>query len=532
MHKFQIVLALVTIMAALVALSRRLGVPYPILLVLGGLVLGFIPWLPDVEMKPEVVLVLFLPPLLYSDAWQTSWRDFRASLQPISMLAIGLVLITTGAVAAVAHRLVPGLPWSAACVLGAIVAPTDAVAAGQIAQRLGLPAHLVTIIEGESLVNDATALVLFSLALGAVTTGAFSIWQGLGQFVLVSAGGIGIGLGVAWLMSKVFSRLEDPPVENTLGLLVPFAAYLPAEAAHVSGVLAAVAAGLFLGQRSARLMSARTRLQAQGFWAMLTFLLNGLLFILVGLQLHIIVLRLVHRHFAGLIFDALCVSLTVIGARIAWVFLVMYLPLALRGRRDTDTDIPPRRTVAVLSWMGLRGGISLAAALAIPFTLPGGTPFPERDLLIFITYGVILATLVGQGLSVPWLIRRLHVQEDGIADREENLARKEAAQAASARLQTLAGEPWVPDTLAAFLTTLYAERTLRYSTRNDGTRDTVLEEHAAAYRRLKHALVSSEREAVIALRDRGAISDTVLSRVEHDLDLESLRLGDDSLEGI
>ncbi len=531
MPDFQIVVGLVTIVAALVALSRRLGVSYPILLVLGGLALGFIPWLPDVEMKPNVVLALFLPPLLYSDAWRTSWRDFRANLRPIGLLAIGLVVITSAAVAAVAHALVPGLPWGAAFVLGAIVAPTDAVAPGQIAQRLGLPARLVTIVEGESLVNDASALVLFSLALGAVTTGKFSAWHGLGQFAAVSAGGIFLGLAVAWLMGKIFNRLEDPPVENTLSLLVPFVAYMNAEALHVSGVLAAVAAGLYLGQRSAGFQSARTRLQAQGFWSMLTFLLNGLLFILVGLQLHIIVLRLAHRHFGTLIVDALWVSLTVIAARIVWVFPATFLPrIVSRGIRKRE-PAPSRRATAVLSWMGLRGGISLAAALAIPFALPNGRPFPERDLLIFITFGVILATLVGQGLTLPWLIRRLHVEEDGIADREETMARLKAAQAASTRLEALASEPWVPDSLAAFLKTFYAERAERYSARAGDTRDQDREERADAYRRLRRELVSSEQDAVIALRDQGAISDAVLTRVQRDLDLETLHLEEDNSLG-
>ena len=526
MHDFRLMLVLLTLVAALVALSRRLGVPYPILLVLGGLVLGFIPWLPDVEMQPDIVLLLFLPPLLFSDARRTSWRDFRASIRPIGLLAINLVIITTVAVAAVAHSIVPGLPWAAAFVLGAIVAPTDAVAAGQIAQRLGLPTRLVTIIEGESLVNDASALVLFNIALGAAATGVFSFWAGVGQFFLVSAGGVAIGLTVAWLMGKIFSRLEDPPVENTLGLLVPFAAYLPAEALHVSGVLAAVAAGLYLGQRGARYTSAETRLQGQGFWSMLTFLLNGLLFILVGLQLHIIVLHIAHRHFGNLIADALWVSLTVIIARIIWAFTATYLPAKLSRRLRELDPLPPPRSVGVLSWMGLRGGISLAAALAIPFTLPGGAPFPDRDLILFVTFGVILATLVGQGLSLPWLIRRLGVETDGKADREENMARLKAAESAAARLEQLAGEPWVPDSLAAYLRKFYAEQTERYCARGGDQHDGDREEFAAAYSRLRRELVSAERETVIGLRDDGIISDPVLARVQHDLDLEFLRLDD------
>jgi Na+/H+ antiporter len=365
------------------------------------------------------------------------------------------------------------------------------------------------------------------MALTAAATGMFSVGIGVGQFALVSVGGLAIGLMIAWMLERILRRLEDSPIENTLGLLAPYAAYLSAETLHVSGVLATVAAGLYLGQRSSRFMGARTRMQASGVWSMLTFLLNGLLFILLGLQLHIIVLRLAHQHFPSLILDALWIGLTVIVARIVWIFPAAYLPRWISRRVRERERRPPLRAIAVLSWMGLRGGISLAAALAIPFMLPSGQPFPDRDTLIFITFGVILVTLVGQGLSLPPLIRWLGVEADGSVDREESTARLRAAEAASARLEVLAGESWVPDSLASFLRSFYAEQTERYCARDDGGQDDEREQHAAAYSRLKRELVAAEREAVISLRDQGTISDEALARVQRDLDLEALRLGDE-----
>lgn len=527
MREIELVLALLAAVGVLVTLARRVQIPYPILLVLGGLGLSLTPGLPRVTLEPDLALLLFLPPILFAAAEFTSLRDFRANLRPIGLHSIGLVLFTTLVVALLAHALIPGLGWPAAFALGAIVAPPDAIAATAVAQRLGVPRRLITVLEGESLVNDATALVAYRMALGAAATGMFSLAEATWRFVLVAVGGILVGLVVGWLVVWLWRQLHDPPVEVLISLIAPFAAYLPAEMLGASGVLATVAAGLYSGRHAPRALGTAARVQSRAFWQTLIFLINGLVFTLIGLQLAGIVERFSVEQLVPLLGIGVLVSLGVIIARIVWIFPATYLPRALSpGLRARDPS-PPWQHVAILAWAGLRGVVSLAAVLALPLALGDGTPFPQRDLLILITFCVILATLVGQGLTLPWLIRRLGVGDDRVAEHEEFHAREAAVEAAVARIEQLGAE-W-PDhrPLIDTLRSVYAHRASHMGEhRHDGAEPALPAEdqELLEHRLIRHAVIESEREAVIALRDRGVINDHVLRRVERDLDLEELRM--------
>jgi Na+/H+ antiporter len=538
--EIEAILILLAAVAALATLANRIKIPYPILLVLGGLVLGFVPGLPRVDLEPEVVFLLFLPPLLYVSAIFTSWRDFRANLRPISLLAVGLVLMTTCVVAAVAHWAID-LPWASAFVLGAIVSPTDAIAATSVAQRLGVPRRIVTVLEGESLINDATGIVAYRIAVGAVVVGTFSLWQAGLQFVIGAIGGIAVGLAVGWVI--IWARrhaADDPDVQNTISLLTPFTAYLLAEEpSHwawgqlglpgefaFSGVLAVVTTGLYLGRRAPGVVSPETRLQGYAFWELVTFLLNGLIFALIGLQLEGIMERLSERtpySVPELVLYGALVSLAVILARFLWVFPATYVPRWLSRHIRQHDPSPPVRQVTVIAWTGMRGVISLAAALALPLTTAGGEPFPGRDIILFLTFCVILATLVVQGLSLPVLIRALGLEDDGSQEREEITGRIEVANAALARIEELVQENWVREDTAERVRGLYNYRRSRFAARSDGD-DDGLEERSVAYQHLTRELLRAQRMTLIRLRNEGWIGDEVMHRIEHDLDLEESRL--------
>jgi CPA1 family monovalent cation:H+ antiporter len=511
--------------AVLLVADAFTDVPYPILFTLGGLVLGFMPGVPNVELNPDLVLVIVLPPLLYSAAFFSSLRDLRANLRPISMLSIVLVLATTFTVAAIAHAVIDGLSWKAAVVLGAIVSPTDPIAATTIARRLGAPRRVVTIVEGEALINDATALIVYRFAVAAIVTGAFSLGHATAEFGGSVAGGIAIGLAVGWVVAQVRRRLDDPPVEITLSIMTAYFAYLPAVALHASGVVAAVTTGIYLGWQAPRVVtSPSTRLQSQAVWEILVFVLNALLFILLGLQFQHILDALQGYSAATLIGYGALVGAAVIVVRILWVFPLAYVPRWLfRSIRERD-PYPPWQLPMMVSLMGLRGAVSLAAALAIPLETDAGAPFPARELIIFLTFCVILATLVIQGLSLPAVIRLLAVDDDGSAQREENKARIHAAKAAVARIDELASEDWVRDTTADRMRALYDYRMRRFRARFDDGDDGALEEQSIGYQRLRRAALDAERGAVVDLRNRGMINDEVMMRVIRDLDLEDTRL--------
>jgi Na+/H+ antiporter len=523
MLELQVVLGLLVAVAVLGIVARRLGVPQPIVLVIGGLLIGLLPIVPRIDLPPELVFVLFLPPLLYVAAFFTSVRDFRAQARPILRLALGLVLATTAGVAVVVHWLVPDLSWPAAFALGAIVSPPDAVAATAIFRQVRVPRAVATVLEGESLLNDATGLVAYRFAVAAIVIGGFSMLDVTVNFVYAAAVGVAIGLVIGWLVGKVRRLLQDPPVEITISLLTPFAAYLPAEAVHASGVLATVMCGIYLGRQSPYLMDAATRVQSRAVWETLVFLIDGLVFILIGLQLRGILADLGQRSPLVLAVVALVVCVSVVLIRFAWVFVTDLPRLVRRESRGAW------REDVVVSWVGMRGVVSLGAALALPLSTASG-PFPERDLLIFLTVCVIVVTLIGQGLSLPWVLRVVRLQTDDIAAHEAAHARAVATGAAVERIDELARE-W-PDHLPLIdtLRGQYAHRVSHLGEHvdlADGThlpRASEAEQELIEHRAIRHAVIEAERSAIIDLRDNGEINDDVLREIERDLDLEELRM--------
>jgi CPA1 family monovalent cation:H+ antiporter len=522
-HDALVLLALLLAGAGLLVLAPIARVPYPIFLVLGGLALGFVPGLPHVELSPEIVLVAILPPLLYSAAFFTSLRDLRRNARPLTLLAVGLVLTTTVAVAAVCHYAID-LSWSVSFVVGAIVAPTDAVAATAIAARLGIPRRLVAIIEGESLINDATALVAYGFAVTAVMTGTFSLWHATWRFVVNVVGGIAIGIVAGWIIRAVRSRLAHSPTDIAIALLSGYFAYLPAEAAGVSAVLAAVTVGVFVGWFTPQLTTPETRLQGDAVWSILVFLLNALLFGLVGLQLRSILDSLAGHSAGSLVADGLVVSAAVVVTRLVWAYPSTYVPRLLFPRIRERDPYPPWQYPMLIGWAGMRGAISLAAALALPLTTDAGAPFPQRELIIYLAFCVILATLVFQGLSLPGVIRLLRLEDDGIAAKEETKARLHAAQAALERLEELVSEDWVRDDTAERVRGQYRFRQNRFRARFDDGDDGAIEERSQNYQRLLRELHNAERQALLALRREGRINDDTMNVVLRDLDLEDARL--------
>jgi Na+/H+ antiporter len=519
-HDQLVLVALLIGLAALLIAAPVFRIPYPIFLVLGGLALGFVPGVPNLELPPDVVLVAVLPPLLYTTAFFTPLRELRANARAIGVLAVGLVLATTLTVALVAHAAIDGMSWAAAFALGAIVAPTDPLAATAIMRRLGVPRRLVSIIESESLVNDGTALVLYRVAVVAAVSGEFSVWDGSWRLVWSVVGGVGIGLVAGFLIAAVRRRLDNPPVEVTISLMTGYLAFIPASAAEASGVLAVVTAGVYLGWRTPELTSVQTRLQGLAVWGIIVFVLNALVFALVGLQLSSILDSLTGIPPSELVTYALLVTGTVIVTRIVWLPFFTHLPYWLRGQPRGK----PFSQSFLISWAGMRGAVSLAAALAIPLTTDAGTAFPERDLIIFLTFCVILGTLVVQGLTLPGVIRMFRIQPDDGEEREDAEARIRAADAALARIDELVAEDWVREDTAERMRGLYRFRQSRFSSRFDGESDGAVEEQSQAYQRLRRELLDAERAAIVQLGREGAVSGDVVNRVVRDLDLEDARL--------
>jgi monovalent cation/hydrogen antiporter len=519
-----VLLGLLAAGAALLALAPSARVPYPILLVLGGIAIGFVPGVPHVALRPEIVLVAVLPPLLYAAAFFTSLRDLRRNVRPLSLLALGLVLVTVVGVAAVCHVGISGLSWPTCFVIGAIVAPTDAVAATAIASRLGVPRRLVAIIEGESLINDATALVAYAFAVTAVLTGSFSLWHAAWRFVVDVLGGVAIGFAVGFVLRRIRRRLDHSPTEIAIALLSGYFAYLPAEAAGVSAVLAVVTVGVYVGWYTPELTTVQTRLQGDAVWEILVFLLNALLFGLVGLQLRPILDALSGTSTTTLLADAVIVSAAVVVIRLIWIYPATYVPRLLFRRIREHDPSPPWQYPTLIGWAGLRGAVSLAAALALPLHTDSGAPFPARELIIYLAFTVIIATLVLQGLSLPLLIDLLGLEEDGTAAKEEVKARLHAAEAALGRLEELAAEDWVREDTAERLRGAYRFRQNRFAARFDETDDGTIERRSQDYQRLRRELLNAERGAVVELRRQGRISDEIMNRVQRDLDLEDARL--------
>lgn len=510
--------------AALAALARVLSIPYPIVLVLGGAVIGFVPGLPHVALDPEVVLVVFLPPLLYWAALSANFRDMRENLRGLTLSSVGLVLATMAAVAAVAHTLVPGLSWPAAFALGAILSPTDPLAAGLVMRRLGVPRRLVSVVEGEGLFNDATALVAYRVAVAAIVGESFSLGLAGLAFVAGAVGGIAIGLVVGWLIVAIRRRTTDAQVSLTISLLSGYAAFIPANALGASGVLAAVTTGLYVGIRGVPVLSAPTRLQGVMVWDILNFLINAVLFVLIGLQLRSAIDGLAGHTTTALVSYALSAAGVVILVRLAWFFVVPYLIRAIDRRASQRARRVGARYRLVLAWSGMRGSVSLAAALALPLTTEAGVPFGQRDLIVFLAFAVIFATLVVQGLSLPGLIRLLRISDGGAEAREELRARLAATHAALAHLDELAEQEWTREDSVERLRRAYEYRKRRLGARTGKISDEGYEDRSLAYQQMVRAVLEVQRVTVLKLRNEGEISNEVMTRIVREFDLEEARL--------
>jgi Na+/H+ antiporter len=519
MNLLEVILFLMLCAVALGWVARHFNFPYPIALVIGGGALGLVPQLPQMPFDPQFILVLVLPPILYQAALLTSWRDFKANIRPIGSLAIGLVIATTLAVGAAVKFLVPEIPWAAAFVLGAIVSPPDAVAATAILSRLNIPRRVVTVLEGESLVNDASGLVIYKFAVAAVLTGAFSLFDASMQFVAVAVSGVVVGYLMGYLFVFVHRYLGDSFIEVLTTLSVPYIAYIFAESMHASGVLAVVTAGLVRGRYSPEIVSAKTRVIARSAWNLLVFMLNSLVFILIGIQLSGAAERLAGQTAGQLVIYAGLVSSVAILVRFAWIYAVTYVPrmlsASLRGRHPP----PAEAEVFIMSWCGMRGIVSVAAALALPLTLVDGSPFPQRDLIIFLTFSVIAATLVVQGLSLPLLIRRLKVGADWSVLEEEHRAKLAMTRAALDAIGEMAGKQEIPEALAERIRAEFAEKvTLEVPGRE------VMHAAADPARNLRRAAIEAERRELIRIWRENLISDEVLHHLEEDLDYQESRL--------
>jgi monovalent cation/hydrogen antiporter len=520
--------------AVLVRLADLISIPYPIVLVVGGVAIGFVPGLPRIELAPEVIFLVFLPPLLQSAGFNASPQELRAATAQLVSLTFVLVLVTMGAVAVVAHALIDGLSWQAAFVLGAILAPTDPVAAAATFSRIGVPERVVLAVEGEAMLNDAAALVAYKVALGAAVAGTFAFGSAAIDFVGSAVAGVAFGLGVAWVGVRVQGRLTDVPLAIFLTVLFSYGAYIGAE--HVddlglgvdaSGVLATVTAGIWYGWHSHEMFDADMRLSALAFWQALVFALNVTLFVLLGLQFEGIYegVRSTGK-VAALLADIAVVSLVVIGARLAWQAGPPLLGRVLAPLRRADTGADWRERL-VVGWTGMRGAISLAAALALPQTLDSSAQFPKRDVLIFVTVGVITVTLVGQGLTLPLLLKLLGIQGEREWSPDEAIARLEAAQAALDRLDELEREEQIGEERLRRMRELYRARFRRCMAVIGGDGDearAASREPIERYSALRRELIGVERDAILGLRNEGRLKPDVMREIQRDLDLEEARL--------
>jgi CPA1 family monovalent cation:H+ antiporter len=509
-HNVQLILVLLLAAALLVRIADLGKIPAPIVLVLGGLAIALVPGLPEAELEPDVIFLVFLPPLVYAAGWRTSPQELRAVMRPLALLSVGLVFLTAAAVAVVAHLTVPGLTWAEAAVLGAVLAPTDAVAATAIFSRLGAPERVRLVVEGESMINDGTALVIYRIALGVATGGAFSFGDAALEFVGVSLGGVAVGLAVGFVSDLIVRRQTDSGLSIFLTVLTAYGAYIGAEELHVSGILAAVVAGVYAGYRSPVSLDADIRLNAVAFWNVLIFGLEISLFVLLGLQLPGVVHTL-NESSSGigqLIWPVVAIAVASIGVRLAFVF-------AMRG--DAGEKLGERFAIG---WSGMRGAVSLAAALAVPLDVPG------RPQIIFLTFALILVTLVGQGLSLPFIVRALRLEMPRRWSDEEAVARMEAAQAALDRLDEMEDEERASETQLNRLRDLYRGRfrTCQAVLGGGDPATAAREQRIADYGELRRELIGVEREELLNLRGNGRLRPPTQRQIERDLDLEEARI--------
>jgi monovalent cation/hydrogen antiporter len=522
MQNVATIIILLAVVTALAQVTDLIKVPYPILLVLTGMGIGMVPGLPVIHLSPEIVFLVFLPPILYQAAWTTSWPDFKAAKRPITQLAIGCVIFTTCAVAWVAHTFIPELGWAEAFVLGAIISPPDAVAAAAATKGLKIPKRVTTILEGESLVNDATGLIAYRFALAAVITGSFSIWEASYKFVIVAIGGIILGFIMGYLFKWIHKLTPDNPTTDTvLTFITPYIVYLFAESIHISGVLALVTCGLYLSWNSSEIFSQQMRLQAYGTWDTVIFILNGIIFILIGLQLPGIWEQINNDIApATLIKYGAIVSIAVILGRIIWVYPGAYVPRWIFKSIRMREPINPRLT-PIIAWSGMRGVVSLAAALALPIMIEGSKPFPSRNLIIFLTFCVIFSTLVLQGLTLRPLIRMLGVTGDGREHEKEQQVRMKIASSVIEHIEENLSLG-LSDEVLNQIKTKYEIRMQRL--RNDPGQQKLAPEQINQFHTLQQELLRLERSHLVALRRQSAVSDEILRKIEYELDLEETRL--------
>jgi Na+/H+ antiporter len=508
---------------ALSALATALLVPYPVVLVVGGAVLGFVPGLPELHLNPAVVLVVFLPPVLYGSSIFSNFNDFRANLRGLTLSAVGLVLVSIGAVGAVAHALIPHLSWAGAFTLGAIISPTDPLAASTIMRRLGAPRSLVSSIEGEGLFNDATALVAYRVASAAVVSGGFSLASAGLKLLAGAAGGVAIGLAVGWLVAQIRRRIADTQLSVIISLLTGYATYVPADALGASGVIATVTTGIYMGILGPRILPTQARLEGFFVWDILDFAVNAVLFVLIGLQLRVVIDGLGSYEPITLVGDALAVIAVITAVRFAWLFSVPYLVRALDRRpaqRERRLSAPDR---LVIAWSGMRGAVSLALALAIPLSTDAGHAFPQRDLIIFLTFAVIFFSLVAQGLSLAPLIRRLGIGS-GDDDPEEIRARLSATKAALAELDVLESEDWTREHTITRLRGFYQYRQRRFAARAGTIDDDDYEAQTLAYQQTLKRVLGAQRDALLQMRNNAQLSNETMNEIMRELDLEESRL--------
>lgn len=526
MEKVAIIILLLFGITFLGVLSNKYKFPLPIILVLSGLAISLVPGLPVVALNPEVVFLVFLPPLLYSAAWNTSWHDFKASIRPIGFAAVGLVLLTTSIVAVAAHVLIPNLSWPLAFLIGAIVSPPDAVAASSVTKGLGLTPKLVAIIEGESLVNDASGLIAYKYAIAAVAAGNFFFWEAGLNFLWVSIAGIGIGLLIGYLMYLIHKKfICDDVIDVTLTLLTPFASYLLAEQFHFSGVLAVVTTGLYLSFRSSEIFSHQSRVMAYTVWEVVVFVLNGLIFILIGLQLRSVMEGISDYPASSLLLYGFVISIVVILVRFLAVLPTEYLPKFFR-RRNSGSGMIGTRNMVVFGWAGMRGVVSMAAALALPLTLPDGTVFPHRNLVIYLTFCVILSTLLLLGFTLPWIIRKLKIEPHSIVAEEYDVRTEVVTKAINHIEENLS---LVHDDLLKNIKSKYEVKYNRLQ-KSDlpsnyfGEGKTLPGRIFNEFTQMQIDLISVERSTLIDLHKKGRASEEIIRKLERELDLEETRL--------
>jgi monovalent cation/hydrogen antiporter len=508
-------------------LARKLAVPYPIVLVIGGLLLSFVPGIPSITLNPDLVFFVILPPLLYRAAWLTSWREFSYNLVSIFLLAFGLVTFTVLAVTEASQWLLPGFDWRMGLVLGAIVAPTDAIAATSIAKRLGLPRRMVDILEGESLLNDATALLALEFGIALLVTGHVPTFsEGLLRLCYLTAAGIAVGLVIGEIVHRVEHRVDDASIEIALGILTPYVAYLVAGFIRASGVLAVVACGLYLSRKSSHFFSATVRLRVWAVWDSLTFILNGLAFVLIGLQLPYVTGAIRDQSLANLILYGLAFSGFLILLRLMWMFPGAYLAnLVRRHLLHQKEPLPPRRHVLIVGWTGMRGVVSLAAAIALPLTLADGASFTQRNVIIFLAFSVILVTLVLQGLTLPLLIRALGVAGASGVHEEERQARRAILEAPLSYLQKSKSESDSEGAeIYADLEQHYRRRLATLAEAGDNSKESIDPTFYQRFNNLSRELLRVERQTAVRLWNEGRISDELLRKIEHEIDLGEARL--------